>query len=145
MKETTYNDAYLRMAILGDALQLPLPKKALSEVLMLRAHYGKAQKDFEAAKKQIAEDAAQGKDAKKDKKAIDAAVKDAIEAKAAEAAGIADRRLSPEAFEELCGTAAEAGNIRSGLWPAKNDKGEQAAGEVPALVWLEAVAFNLTV
>jgi len=92
MKETTYNDAYLRMAILGDALQLPLPKKALSEVLMLRAHYGKAQKDFEAAKKQIAEDAAQGKDAKKDKKAIDAAVKDAIEAKAAEAAGIADRR-----------------------------------------------------
>ncbi len=145
MKETTYNDAYLRMAILGDALQLPLPKKALSEVLMLRAHYGKAQKDFEAAKKQIAEDAAQGKDAKKDKKAIDAAVKDAIEAKAAEAAGIADRRLSPEAFEELCGTAAEAGNIRSRLWPAKNDKGEQEAGEVPALVWLEVVAFNLTV
>lgn len=145
MKETTYNDAYLRMAILGDALQLPLPKKALSEVLMLRAHYGKAQKDFEAAKKQIAEDAAQGKDPKKDKKAIDAAVKDAIEAKAAEAAGIADRRLSPEAFEELCGTAAEAANIRSGLWPAKNDKGEQEAGEVPALVWLEAVAFNLTV
>lgn len=144
MKETTYNDAYLRMAILGDALQLPLPKKALSEVLMLRAHYGKAQKDFEAAKKQIAEDAAQGKDPKKDKKAIDAAVKDAIEAKAAEAAGIADRRLSAEAFEELCGTAAEAGAIRSGLWPQKNDKGEQEAGEVAALVWLEAVAFNLT-
>lgn len=144
MKETTYNDAYLRMAILGDALQLPLPKKALSEVLMLRAHYGKAQKDFEAAKKQIAEDAAQGKDPKKDKKAIDAAVKDAIEAKAAEAAGIADRRLSPEAFEELCGTASAAENIRSGLWPAKNDKGEQEAGAVPALVWLEAVAFNLT-
>lgn len=144
MKETTYNDAYLRMAILGDALQLPLPKKALSEVLMLRAHYGKAQKDFEAAKKQIAEDAAQGKDPKKDKKAIDAAVKDAIEAKAAEGAGIADRRLSPEAFEELCGTASTAGAIRSGLWPQKNDKGEQEAGEVAALVWLEAVAFNLT-
>ena len=70
MKETTYNDAYLRMAILGDALQLPPAQKALSEVLMLRAHYGKAQKDFEAAKKQIAEDAAQGKDAKKDKRLL---------------------------------------------------------------------------
>lgn len=143
-KGLTYNDIYVCMALLGDALQLSLPKKALSEVLMLRAHYGRAQKDFEAAKKQIAEDAAQGKDAKKEKKAIEEAAKEAIEKKAAESAGIADRRLSPEAYTELCGAAIEAGTVRSGLWPQKNDKGEQEAGVVHALVWLEAVAFNLT-
>ncbi len=141
-KGLTYNDVYVCMALLGDALQLSLPKKALSEVLMLRAHYGKGVKEFDEAKKQIVDDASKGKDPEKDKEAIEAAVKEPIEAKAKEEAGIASRPLSAGAFEEICGAATEAGNIRSGLFPAPAE-GEAPEG-VPALLWLETLAYNLT-
>ena len=140
MKETTYNDAYLRMAILGDALSLKLPKKALSEVLRLRAHYGKAIREFDEIKKQIAEDAAKGKDPEKDKETIEAAAKEAITKKADEPAGIADRRLSAEAFEEVCGAAIEAGTITSAMFLGEDKK----PVSVDATLWLEPIAYNLT-
>lgn len=138
-KKITYNNVYIRMQLLAEILSLKLPKKALSETLILRAYYGKAVDEFEQSKKQMCSDATSGKDPEKDKGEIEKIVSEAILSKSEEDAGVADRKFSSQAFEEVVGAAMEAGTMKSAMFIGEDKK----PVSVDALLWLQPVAYNL--
>ncbi len=51
-----YVDVINRMNVLGDALQLTLPAKAMSETLLLRAHYAKGMNEWQTMCEQVGKD-----------------------------------------------------------------------------------------
>lgn len=127
-----------RMAVLGDALQLTLPAKAMAETLLLRAHYAKGIKEWQTVVEQIDKDtkpADSGERTEEQTKAFN----EAIDAKSKEDAAIADRRYSAEAFEALCGVVGDRKEIVSAL--VRNEKGEPQ--QLSVIGWLEFVATNL--
>lgn len=127
----TYNDIYLRWALLNDLGAFELPSKAMTEKLILRAHYGRAVRDFESVKDVIAGDA----------KADDAAKAEAVKAKAGETAeGFSDRRFSVCAFEQIVAAASSGQTVASAL--AQPDDGG-TAGRLPVETWLQAIADTL--
>ena len=133
-----YLDIINRMAVLGDALQLQLPAKTKAETLLLRAHYAKGIKEWQAAMEQINNDTkpADGKErSEEEQKSYD----EAFNTKAKEDAALVDRRYTTEAFEGLCSAIGDKEEIISAL--ARNDKGEMQP--IPAISWLEIVANTL--
>lgn len=133
-----YVEVINRMRMLGDALQLSLPAKAMSETLLLRAHYAKGISEWQTMADQV------GKDMPREEGEDDATylkrLNDVLMPKSEEEAPtVADRRYSVEAFELLCEAAIKKGKIASSVHIT--DKGEPA--EVPAPAWLEVVAVNL--
>lgn len=134
----TYLEILNRMAVLGDALTLKLPAKAMAETLRLRAHYAKGIKEWTTITEQINKDTAPAEGKERDEeqqKQYD----DALHAKVAEDAELKDRRYTPEAFEQLCEVASDKGMMLSAL--ARDKEGK--AGEIPAVAWLDFVAANL--
>ena len=134
----TYLDILNRMAVLGDALTLKLPAKAMAETLRIRAHYAKGVKEWTTITEQINKDTAptEGKERTEEQKKQ---YEEALTAKAGEEAELKDRRYSPEAFELLCEAASGKGTVQSALVRDKEGK----AGDMPAVVWLDYVAAKL--
>ena len=62
----TYNEVINRMGALGDALQLPLPAKAMSATLLMRTHYAKGIKEWQTICEQLHKDIPQKDDESED-------------------------------------------------------------------------------
>lgn len=133
-----YLDVINRMAVLGDALQLPLPAKAKAETLLLRTHYAKGIKEWQTALEQINSDTkpADGKERTEEEKK---SYEDTIGAKLKEEIALADRRYTAEAFEGLCAASGDREEIVSAL--ARDKEGNPQP--IPAIGWLDFVASNL--
>lgn len=131
-----YNEALYKNALLADLREIKnIPAKAMTEILLLRVHYGKIAGEWEDAKKKISEDTEASEEAKKK----------AIEEKAVEAVTAADRRMSKEAFEQLVATAMPLGSILS-VFVLDKSKAEDAPdrrGSIDIMEWLTTFAANL--
>lgn len=86
-----YRELSLRGALLADIAKLKLPAKATAERLMLKVHYLPASIAFEQAREAIRSDA----------QSTDEEKAAAIKSKSEEDAGVADRRFTAEAFEQI--------------------------------------------
>lgn len=133
----TYNDILNRMSVLGDALQLRLPAKAMAETLMLRAHYAKGMKEWQTMCEQIQKDLPRS-EGESDEDYLKR-VNDVLIPKAADEAELPERRYTVEAFEQLCGAAAEQGEMESSVHLTKDGKRAQ----VPAWLWLDHMVVDL--
>lgn len=137
MKATTYNDIYFIIALINDLSALKLPAKAMTEKLLLRAHYSKPMREFEDTKETI----------NKDEGSDDEAKGKAITQKAAEEIpGFTPRYFSIEAFEQIVAAAAEQGDeIESRLAAPKvgEDGNPVALGKIPTEAWLQTIAERL--
>ena len=60
-----------------------------------------------------------------------------------EDATLADRRYTPEVFEQICGAATDKGEVQSSVHVSLDDNGKPTAAKVPAWMWLEYIAANL--
>ena len=112
----TYNDLLTAMAVLGDALGMALPAKALSETLLLRAHYAKGVKEWQTMTEQVQKDMPRndGEGADEYAKRLGGV----LAQKVGEECAVEWRRLSRAAFEELCGVCPEA--VHEGEWLSLN-------------------------
>ena len=133
-----YVEMITRMNVLGDALQLALPAKAMSETLLLRAHYAKGMNEWQTMCEQV------GKDMPREEEEDDAAylkrLNDMLAPKSEEEAPtVSDRRYSKEAFEAVCAAAIDAGEVLSSVHLTKDYK----PAKVPAWLWLEYLAANI--
>lgn len=138
MKATmTYNDIYFILALLNDLSALKLPAKAMTEKLLLRAHYSKPQREFEEVKESIA----------KDEAADDEAKQKAVTEKATEeVGGFAPRYFSEASFEQIVAAAAEQGELIESRIAAPvvgEDGNAVALGKFPTEIWLQTIAERL--
>lgn len=138
MKATmTYNDIYFIIALINDLSVLKLPAKAMTEKLLLRAHYTKPMREFEEVKESIA----------KDEAADDEAKQKAVTEKATEEIpGFTPRYFSIEAFEQIVAAAAEKGEFIESRLAAPEvgeDGNPNALGKFPTEIWLQTIAERL--
>ena len=103
----TYNEVINRMGALGDALQLPLPAKAMSATLLMRTHYAKGIKEWQTICEQLHKDIPQKDDESEDD--YMARINEVATEKSKEETTLADRRYTPEVFEQICGAATDKG------------------------------------
>lgn len=129
----TYNDILTAMAMLGDALRMSLPAKALSETLLLRAHYSKGIKEWSTMTEQMQKDMPRNEGEADEE--YSKRLNGLLITKAEEDCSLAKRGYSVAAFEELCG-ACPRDVIERNV-----DKDEVV--KIPAVVWLDWVAANL--
>lgn len=120
----TYNDVFLRAALLNDIASLKLPTKATAERLILKAHYARAIADFELMRSDI------GNDNSSDEEQKNAAIK----AVAAKETDTADKRFTYEAFEQIVAAVIENATIKTLL---RNNE------DVDVNSWLSVVAEAL--
>ena len=137
----TYNEVINRMGALGDALQLPLPAKAMSATLLMRTHYAKGIKEWQTICEQLHKDIPQKDDESEDD--YMARINEVATDKSKEKTTLADRRYTPEVFEQICGAATDKGEMQSSVHVGLDDKGKPTAAKVPAWMWLEYIAANL--
>lgn len=125
-----YNDIYLRMAFLNDLRQLRLDRDALTETVLLRVHYNKGIREFEAQKQDLVAD--QSADDEVRRQAVRTAADEDCPA-------VSDRRFTREAFRSIVAAAMDAeGGLASFMAPPAAE-GEPAP-LLPADVWLEQFA-----
>ena len=133
MKKMTYNDLYFILTLINDLSTAKLPTKAMSEKLLIRAHYLKPLQEFEAFKQTTNDDEAADDEAKN--KAITDKLNEPIE-------GFNPRYFTEEAFEQIVGAvtanADENGNIKSLLAARATEDGKTELGDVPAEAWLQS-------
>lgn len=133
-----YVEVINRMNVLGDALQLTLPAKAMSETLLLRAHYAKGMNEWQTMCEQVSKD--MPREEGEDDAAYLKRLNDMLAPKSEEEAPtVADRRYSKEAFEAVCAAAIDAGEVLSSVHLTKDYK----PAKVPAWLWLEYLAANI--
>ena len=133
----TYNEANYRLALLADTRALTLPAKALAEILILRSIYSRPIEEYRAIHTEIYKDAPrieEGAQPGDEQQKVLEACRTAAEARAAEQCAAPDRRLSPQAWEQVVAAALAAETVKSALAPE---------ADVPATVWLETFAANL--
>ena len=142
-----YNDVYTRMALLGDVLGLAPAAKAMSETLMMRAHYSRTVKEFETAMEQVRTDTtpADGSERTAEQEKL---YNETVEAKAREDCGADDRRYSAAALEQICEAAMAKGAVKSALAVAvtKDAEGKEKTApgaQIPAVAWLDLLAAHL--
>ena len=117
----SYDTAYLRAILLRDAAALKLPAKTTTERLLLTAHYQRAVDEFERFRFSV----------KADTSATDEEKNEAIRTKAAEDAGIDDRRFTVDAFGHIVEAALTQDKITS------------CGKEYEPEEWLQTVAIEL--
>ncbi len=136
-KKITYNDIYFIIALLGDLSALRLPAKAMTEKLLLRAHYSKAMREFEDARDTINKDEAADDDAK---------TKAVTEKAAEEVKDFTPRYFTTEALEQIVAAAADHGDfIESRIAAPKVDEegNPVGLGQLPTEAWLQTIAERL--
>lgn len=129
----TYNDILTAMAILGDALRMSLPAKALSETLLLRAHYSKGIKEWSTMTEQVQKDMPRNEGETDED--YSKRLNELLLPKAEEECSLAKRGYSVAAFEELCGACPKDA--------VERNVGKDEVAKIPAIVWLDYVAANL--
>ena len=132
-KKLTYNDIYFILTFINDLATVKLPTKAMTEKLLLRAHYLKPLREFEDFKRTTGED----------ENADDEAKNKAITEKAAEAIeGFTPRYFTEEAFEQIVGAVSAAadgnGEIASLLAAHTTEDGKPELGSIPFEAWLQS-------
>lgn len=129
----TYNDVLTAMAMLGDALRMSLSAKALSETLLLRAHYSKGVREWSTMTEQMQKDMPRNEGEADEE--YSRRLNELLVTKADEECSLAKRGYSVAAFEELCG-ACPRDVVERGA-------GEGEVAKIPAVAWLDYVAANL--
>lgn len=129
----TYDEAYTRWALLGDAKALRLNARALTAVLVLFSHYNKAIADFEGIRRAVMEGAPAVPEAEMTgaQKSELASRAEALRARAAEDCGLSDRRLTASEFEAVAEGVIAAGQVTTHL------TGEAVV--IDAAPWLETL------
>ncbi len=121
----TYNDIYLRSALLGDIRQIKPGSKALTEALLLRVQSNKGMREFEAIRRDIMSDDTVSDDTRTE----------VLNTKATEeCATVTPKVFSHEAFLQI----VEAVSGMESIQTAISDK-----GSVPSYEWLELLASEL--
>lgn len=129
-----YNEALLKNALLADLREVKnLPAKAMTEVLLLRVHYGKIAESYYAEVKKINEDA----------DANDEAKAKAVEEKVKEEVTTPEKRMSKDAFEQIVESAMAHQTIKSWIVVNPEAEGDERRGEIPTEQWLMNFAGNL--
>ena len=136
----TYNDVLSRMSVLGDALQLSLPAKAMSATLLMRAHYAKGMAEWQTICEQLQKDLPR-KEGESDDDYM-ARINEVATEKGKEDTTLADKRYTPEVFEQVCAATSEKGEVQSSVHFNVEGK-KPVAAKVPAWMWLEYIAANL--
>ena len=128
----TYNEALVRNALINELGAVTnLKPKAMTEKILLGIHYRKAAEDWFKTREAI----------DKEENATDEVKNEAIQTKATEDCGIADKRMPREAFEQVVEAVLPLGSMRSFL--AMQNATEDEAPEIPAALWLQAFAEAL--
>lgn len=132
----TYNEIYFILSLINDMSGLKLKAKAMTEKLLLRAHYLKPVHEYEEFKKSVDEDETADEEAKA--KAKTEKAQEVVE-------GFTPRYLSEAAFEQIVEAMPEDGMITSQLAaPVTDENGNATAlGKLPVEFWLQAVAENV--
>lgn len=119
----TYKDALIRSSLLSELRTVKgLKAKALSERILLDIHYRRVVEEWFRVREEIAAEP----------EATDEVKLDALEKKAMEDCGVAERRMSAEAFEQTTEAVLMKGDINSFL--SADGRGLYAE------VWLSAFA-----
>lgn len=119
----TYKDALIRSSLLSELRTVKgLKAKALSERILLGIHYRRVVEEWFRVREEIAAEP----------EATDEVKLDALEKKAMEDCGVAERRMSAEAFEQTTEAVLMKGDINSFL--SADGRG------LSAEVWLSAFA-----
>lgn len=130
----TYNEALVRNALINELGAVTnLKPKAMTEKILLGIHYRKAAEDWFKTREAIS----------KEENATDEVKNEAIQTKATEDCGLADKRMSREAFEQVVeAVLAELplGYIASFLAVSE---AENEAPKIPVAMWLQAFAEAL--
>lgn len=122
----TYKDALIRKSLLNELASVRgLKAKALSERILLDIHYRKAADEWFRAREAIAAET----------EATEGVKLEILEKKAMEDCGVAERRMSAEAFEQT----AEAVLLKGGINSFLSADGK----EIPAEMWLGVFAEML--
>lgn len=102
----TYKDALIRSSLLSELRTVKgLKAKALSERILLDIHYRRAVEEWFRAREEIAAEP----------EVTDEVKLDALEKKTMEDCGVAERRMSAEAFEQTAEAVLMKGDINSFL------------------------------
>lgn len=132
-KKLTYNDIYFILTFINDLSTVKLPTKAMTEKLLLRAHYLKPLREFEDFKQTTHNDENADEEAKN--KAITEKLNETVE-------GFTPRYFTTEAFEQIVGAvsavADENGEIKSLLNVQTGEDGKTVLGSVPFEAWLQS-------
>lgn len=133
-----YNQALTCNVLIQELIALrPADPKVMTEAILLRIHYAKAQGEWTEAMQTLT------------KENTDEEVKrEVIEKKAVEEMQLPERRMSAELFEGVVAAAMGAGTIRTSLLQCSCPEGEDPAtfdprAEIPAAEWLTFFAQNL--
>lgn len=131
----TYNEALVRNALINELGAVTnLKPKAMTEKILLGIHYRKAADEWLKAREAIS----------KEENATDEVKNEAIQTKATEDCGLADKRMSREAFEQVVEAVLSLGplaSMRSFL--AMQNATEDEAPKIPVAMWLQAFAEAL--
>lgn len=127
----TYNEALVRNALINELSAVTnLKPKAMTEKILLGIHYRKAAEEWLKAREAI----------DKEEHATDEVKNEAIQTKATEDCGLADKRMSREAFEQVVEAVLPLGSIASFLAVSE---AENEAPKIPVAMWLQAFAETL--
>ena len=127
----TYNEALVRNALINELGAVTnLKPKAMTEKILLGIHYRKAADEWLKAREAI----------DKEEHATDEVKSEALTTKANEDCGLADKRMSREAFEQVVEAVLPLGSIASFLAVSE---AENEAPKIPAALWLQAFAEAL--
>lgn len=127
----TYNEALVRNALINELGAVTnLKPKAMTEKILLSIHYRKAAEDWFKTREAIS----------KEENATDEVKNEAIQTKATEDCGLADKRMSREAFEQVVEAVLPLGSIASFLAVSE---AENEAPKIPVAMWLQAFAEAL--
>lgn len=102
--------------------------KALAEVLLLRAYYGKAVEGFSGARDSIMKEEAE-----------ESVKKEAVEKLLAEETEASDRKLSVASFEQIVEAVSTQSRIKTGLIVSEDGK----VADIAAEDWLTTFAANI--
>lgn len=126
----TYNEALVRNALINELGAVTnLKPKAMTEKILLGIHYRKAADEWLKAREAISKE-----------NATDEVKNEAIQTKATEDCGLADKRMSREAFEQVVEAVLPLGSIASFLAVSE---AENEAPKIPVAMWLQAFAEAL--
>ena len=125
-----YNEALVKNALIGElGMAEGLKPKAMTEKILLGIYYRKAADEWAKIREAIASE----------QQASDEVKNEAFQTKSMDDCGLADKRMSREAFEQVVEAMLPLGEIPSFL-AALNSAHGSSLPKIPVAVWLQSFA-----